>query len=239
MKKYVAVAMMLFVLACFACGISAQTAEATYGGDDSVIGSGQTAGGQERSAGMKNFLRLHMYNNTFEDVPANSWYTKAVKTAYEYGIINGRTKTTYCPSEQVSCLEVITVAARIHAQYYQNEIEREDLFKNWYEPYVRYAYRNGLIDTDVVENVPADRQYTARIMSAVIDAEDMPALRGWKPFADVELENEYAEYIRQLYCAGIIDGTGNNKFEPHSDLTRAQFAMFIHRILIPAERISG
>jgi len=50
--------------------------------------------------------------NNFTDVKAGSWYDSYVGTAYSYGIVNGRTATTFDPEGTITRQEAAAMAAR-------------------------------------------------------------------------------------------------------------------------------
>jgi len=53
-----------------------------------------------------------MTSNNFSDVKAGSWYASYVGTAYAYGIVNGRTATTFDPEGTITRQEAATMVAR-------------------------------------------------------------------------------------------------------------------------------
>ena len=53
-----------------------------------------------------------MNTNTFTDVKAGSWYAPYVGTAYSYGIVNGRTATTFDPEGTITRQEAAAMVAR-------------------------------------------------------------------------------------------------------------------------------
>lgn len=50
----------------------------------------------------------------FTDVPEDSWYKFYVLVAYNEGIVNGRTETTFAPNGYVTMGEVAIMAAKLH-----------------------------------------------------------------------------------------------------------------------------
>ena len=50
------------------------------------------------------FTASRTYSNQFTDVPTNAWYYNSVKSAYNLGLVNGSSATTYSPNKEVrSC----------------------------------------------------------------------------------------------------------------------------------------
>ena len=73
-------------------------------------------------AALSNFAQQRTYAGQFVDVAANAWYYDNVKTAYELGLVNGSSDTTYSPEDNITVAEVQTLVARIHATYHGNTI---------------------------------------------------------------------------------------------------------------------
>ena len=66
-------------------------------------------------AALSDFTAERSYTGQFADVSANAWYYDNVKTAYELGLVNGSSDTTYAPDDNITVAEVQTIVARIHA----------------------------------------------------------------------------------------------------------------------------
>ena len=53
-------------------------------------------------------------NNSFSDVPSNSWYSKAVSWAVSTGITNGTSSTTFSPNNSVTREQAIIFMYRFN-----------------------------------------------------------------------------------------------------------------------------
>ena len=89
------------------------------------------------------FVRTGTYQNNFSDVAENDWFASSVKDAYEFGIMNGDSATTFNPIGTLTVAEGITITSRIHATANGKEIP--DASGEWYQKYVDYATANGLM----------------------------------------------------------------------------------------------
>ncbi len=89
----------------------------------------------------------------FSDVPESEWYAGAVGTAYEYGIINGKSSDLFDPLASITRQEAMAMVARAAAIA---ELEGEtaadlsaytdaDSVDTWAQSYVEYNVANGLI----------------------------------------------------------------------------------------------
>lgn len=52
----------------------------------------------------------------FNDVPADAWYAKAVANLFGNGVMRGKSNYEFCPNDNVTLEEVVTVVARVREQ---------------------------------------------------------------------------------------------------------------------------
>ena len=83
----------------------------------------------------------------FSDVSQDAWYYAYVQTAYNFGIINGKSETIFDPNAGLTCAEAAKIAAVIHNQkrYDGEKAEFQMLGENWYDVYVQYCYDNAYL----------------------------------------------------------------------------------------------
>ena len=93
------------------------------------------------------FEKVNTYNGSFADVAATSWYAENVKTAYELGFMNGKSEGSFDPDGNVTVVEGITMASRLHAAYRDIEITKRE--KNVEE--VRFDFDDPSILVDLSE----------------------------------------------------------------------------------------
>ena len=70
------------------------------------------------------FERVNTYNNNFSDVKDTNWFAENVKTAYELGFMNGKSEGKFDPNGNVTIVEGITMATRLHAIYNGTEVKK-------------------------------------------------------------------------------------------------------------------
>ena len=68
------------------------------------------------------FGKVNTYSDNFSDVKSTSWYAENVKTAYELGFMNGKAEGLFDPDGNVTVIEGITMASRLHALYRGTEV---------------------------------------------------------------------------------------------------------------------
>lgn len=194
------------------------------------------------SSGLNSFTSSNTYNNSFKDVEQNTWYEDSIKCVFEYGVMDGIGNKQFDPDGVVSLAQVITVASRMHAQYYSKTVL--DTGSNWYDKYISYASSNGLLpddfSTDLNLDSPATREFMAYVFSNAIAEQDLPAVNLGAEIPDIDtVSKTYTESAKLMYNSGIMTGQANNYFNPRSQATRAQMATIIMRLLQPIERLTS
>ena len=142
-----------------------------------------------------------------------------------------------------------TLVARIHATYHGNTIPPQP--GTWYTPYVEYCMEH--IDREVcsmaymqdgnviMANTPASRTYFAYLMYAALPASEYTQINtiADNSLSDVDdiVFKDANERIYTLYRAGILTGSDSQgTFHPDSNITRAEVAAIIARMIDPSQR---
>lgn len=63
------------------------------------------------------FVLLRVYEGQFTDVKDGDWFASPVVSAYEYGLLNGRSESSFAPNGNVTIAELLIHAARLRAIY--------------------------------------------------------------------------------------------------------------------------
>ena len=176
----------------------------------------------------------------FTDVSADSWYFEYVAIAYEFGIINGKSQTVFDPDANMTLAEAAKIAACIDAST-KTDVP-EFLAKEgemWYQPYVDYCYRTGIIESQVTFDwtKPATRAEMAYLFSRADDGlyewvyepnPDVPL----SDIPDVDARTPFANEILSLYRRGIARGSNEYyAYYPDANVKRSEVAALITRIL--------
>ncbi len=111
------------------------------------------------------------------------------------------------------------------------DVEKTD----WYYDDVKYAALNGYIqetaEKEFLPNVPA---YRLTIASALYNADHADGERPFvytTKFVDVEREQAYSNAVGWAQSNGIVNGVGDNKFNPYGNVTRQDFAVMLWRYM--------
>ena len=106
----------------------------------------------------------------------------------------------------------------------------------WYYSYVASAENSGLVsgasETEFGTGRSISRQDMAVLCYRYMKNNKTPEKkRDAAQFIDGELIRDYAKTaVNELYMAGIINGVGDNEFDPDGIATRAQGTMMIYNL---------
>lgn len=192
--------------------------------------------------GLDNFVKTAAYSDsTFTDVHKDDWFYENVRSVYEYALMRGKGNNCFAPESNVTIAEVITIAARLHAQYYIGTnvfIESEP----WYQTYADYAENYGILE-EIPDNLsaPATRGEFAEIIFRALPESALEEINivAYSGIPDVSLADSYGRAVYKLYRAGIMignDATGT--FAPESNIKRSEVAAIVTRMVVPALRKS-
>ena len=172
----------------------------------------------------------------FKDVKANDWFDSWVGACYELGLIKGVSDASFDPKGEVTIAQAVTMACRLHSIYTKGTDEIETVSGPWYQTYMDYAYKNGIINSAYYFCDPteaANRAQFAEIFADALPAEALTAINDLEDGAvpDVEADASFSKYVYLLYRAGIIQGSDSKgTFNPGSNITRAEAAAILARM---------
>jgi len=209
-----------------------------------TVTSGSTPPG---TGGMANFVRSRTYTpGQFTDVNENEWYgynqRKSIADAYEYGLVQGVTLTTFVPSANITVAELIVLAVNVRLIY---EGDPPLVMGDpWYMVFVDYAISKGMIGandfTAADYTRAASRGEMAYIFSRCLPAAEYPSLNTVNSLPDVGPATPYRDEIFALYRAGVMSGNDSaGTFLPGNKMTRAEAAAIISFVILPNTRTSG
>ena len=195
------------------------------------------------SAGLSNFKSVNTYGTgTFQDVPANTWYTENVKSAYELGLMKGTSSVAFSPDGNITIGSAIALACRLHSIY--NTGKADFVQGNpWYQVYVDYAVKNGIITQSQYTNydAAATRRQFAAILAKALPAQALEKKNTVEDGTIPDLEPGSASYddIYLLYRAGILTGSDSKgTFQPETTIGRSSVAAIVSRMALTSLRQS-
>lgn len=191
-------------------------------------------------SGMKNFVKTEAYTDSvYPDVKKSDWFRANVALAYETGLMKGK-ENGFAPQDKLTLAQVITMAARLHSIYNTGKADFVQ-GKVWYEVYVDYCTKNGIVGKNDFSNLNrnATRAEFVRILSKAIPKAEFDAKNVVNSIPDVAASHKDASSVFMFYRAGILAGSDSrHSFFPDSDITRAETAAIITRIIDKSLRLS-
>ena len=190
---------------------------------------------------MSNFIKVKTYSDNFTDNQSGKWYYKNIKTCYEYNLMNGMSKTTFAPDDNLTLAQAITMASRIHRIYHNGTNDLKNGKPVWYDTYVKYAIDNGIIKSGDFSdyNVSATRAQMAYIFSRALPSGEFQEINSITSIPDVKSSAKYYNEIMLLYKAGVLTGMDKyGTFDPNSNVKRSESAAIISRVAVASLRKS-
>ena len=183
------------------------------------------------------FAPTRTYAGQFADV-ASHWSLDYVKTAYEYGLANGTSAAAFSPEGSFTVAQALTVAANIHTAYNGTKVRAAAADEAWYLPYVEYCIQNGIIRdgqfADYTKNIT--RGDMAIVFANVLPESEYKAIRTYT-LSDMNDTLPSAAAVKKLAEAGIVGGSGG-KYNPQSDIKRAEACVIFSRLAVASMRDS-
>lgn len=205
----------------------------TSGGTDG--GSGGSGSGQSGSAGNPS-VRF----SELTDVPADHWAADHIRYLVERGIVSGNEEKQFQPETPVTRAEFCQMLCSAFGCEPQGgqSVFSDVTAADWYFKPVMALYEAGIAagagDGRFGAEDTLSRQDMAQLVYRVLTDQGitLAPVREYEGFRDAaQLESYAAQAVRQLYCAGIISGTGDAEFSPGVQSTRAQAATVLTKLL--------
>lgn len=163
------------------------------------------------------------------------WCADIITEMYENGNISGYEDNTFRPDLKITRAEFVKLTAAAMSLPIVSGHKFDDVSSSaWYSGYVCTAYENGLV-TGTDDNMFMPDKNITREDAAVIIYRAAKKLgidaAGTAEFDDSGDAADYAaEAIGALSQKGIINGNGG-KFFPKNDITRAEAAAMLYRLI--------
>ena len=81
----------------------------------------------------------------FKDVLQDAWYYSDVQAAFESGLVNGMTETTFEPESNMTYAQAVKLAACMNQQYSTGAVTLANGSPDWWDSYVAYAKEKNII----------------------------------------------------------------------------------------------
>lgn len=217
------------------------------GGGGGSTGGGSIGGGGSNTGGIKENIGSPINPSNpinpeldikFEDLNSVPWAYEAISKLFSAGIVSGRSDTIFAPNDFVTREEfaklVVTAFGFNDDNYTNNYVDVPA--GAWYEQYVCSATEHGICsgigDSKFGVGSNITRQDMCVMIYNAIKANGDSLAPGKIEFSDTADIADYAsEAVGALANAGIVNGVGDNLFDPNGTATRAQAAVIINNAL--------
>lgn len=191
--------------------------------------------------------------STFSDVPDDHWAKDYIEEMYSIGLVTGYPDGTFGPGNAVSKWESLILASRVLGFNDQANAEYIDMAADQYmsklasynvnnkEELCYLLYWGVLNDSDLADYLSEDKKnspelrYEAAILLTKVMGGEEEALNQssvvieYDDAADIPTAAKpYVSYITKLK---VMQGTGNNKFDPLMQVSRAQMSTMMYNTM--------
>jgi hypothetical protein len=184
-------------------------------------------------------------SSQFRDVKTTDWFYADVEYALKHNLFNGLSADSFGPKAPMTRGMIVTVLGRLSGaseSSYTGSSFSDVGPGQYYTAYVEWAKANGIVngmgDGKFAPNGNVSRQDFAVILTryAELAKHPIPATRQPIMFSDGAKIAGYArQAVQTLSGGGIVNGVGNNAFNPAGNATRGEVAAMLHRFIESAK----
>jgi hypothetical protein len=177
---------------------------------------------------------------TYSDINSNEWYAGYVSLTTKLGLMNGVSADRFSPDTNLKISETIKLAACMHSIYYTGS---SDFTQGtpWYQVYVDYAKRNGIISSDYInyDDHITRGEFAKIFANALTDKALLPRnIVDDDSLPDVSISDDFGPAVYKLYRAGVLTGNDSKgAFSPGSLILRREAAAILARMVKPSLRM--
>ncbi len=179
----------------------------------------------------------------FVDVPTNAWFYDVVKAAYDNGLMNGVSASTFAPNGSLTRGMFVTILYRLAGS---PAVEAASSFTDvpatqYYADAVAWASANGIVNgvsaDKFAPNADITREQMATIIHRYATANNIEAAGNSEvSYSDSAKISEFAKAaVEWATNAGILTGNSDGTFAPLRTASRAEAAAIFVRLLTLAQ----
>lgn len=216
-----------------------KTGSSTGGSSSGGGGNSNGSSGSGIGSGGNTGSDIYVNSTSFTDVSASHWSATAVEAMFKRGVVSGMGDGSFMPDKPVTRAEFAKML--ISALFAQTPAAGDAGFADvaadaWYASCINTAFELGIVSgvdaSHFAPNAQISRQDMAVMLSRALEKINLRPAAQQKIFSD---DAEIAQYAREAVAllggAGILNGMGDNKFEPQGVLSRAQAVCAIYKTL--------
>ncbi len=177
-------------------------------------------------------------SNKFEDVPENAWYQESLDWASSREVIQGTGENKFSPNEQVSRGMLVTALWRMEGEPCANgknvfvDIKPTEYYASAADWAAEKGIVKGIGNQKFDPNGIVSREQVAAIFGRYLrQYAQVKDSYNYEIFADdAEIASYAKEDVYYLRNNGILQGTGENCFNPKRGLKRAALVTLLERV---------
>lgn len=172
---------------------------------------------------------------------SSHWAEKVIKDLYNAGYVNGMGDGTYAPDAQVTRAQFIKMATEL----FDDELSEYKLAyadikgDEWFAPYIQKADFRALIhdamkiNGEIKPNTPITREEAASVAARVAEQKGAKKDNADITFTDEDDISNWAKdaHVKDAVLYGIIKGYDTGEFKPKANITRAEAAQILLRMI--------
>lgn len=177
----------------------------------------------------------------FKDVQRSDWFFDDVLSAYERGLVNGMSATTFEPDGTLTAAQCVKLAACMHQLYREGEVSLENspAGEPWYRSYVDYAIENGILLQEYHDyNAIIVRQQFVQVFYRALPEWEYAEMNYIEDgdIPDVGMFDPGSAETYAFYRAGILTGYEDGSFGSSSYISRCEVATIMNRMFDASAR---
>jgi hypothetical protein len=181
--------------------------------------------------------------NPFTDVRESDWFYEAVKFAHQRGLVSGTSATTFSPQVTMTRAMMVTILWNYAGQPNIGSVAFTDVPDGrWYSGAVNWAAANRIVSGIGNNRFAPSNEITREQMAVMlynyskfINA-TLPHRRTGAFVDDAQINSWAKEAVAAMYAAEVLNGKGQNNFDPQGRATRAEVVAMMRNFL---ESIGG
>lgn len=190
---------------------------------------------------LKNAMTKGGDPSVFTDINQKAWYAPYVNAVIEAGLMNGTSDTTFNPDGLLTRSQVVQILYNMEGRPdYNTKINPFSDVKGteWFAPAVLWAYQNKVTDGTSATTFSPDQNVTREQMANFIykymkaKGETFDIGKVAKFNDDSQISNWAKDGVYAMASEGIINGVGNNVFNPKAIASRSQIATIMDKAFL-------
>lgn len=176
--------------------------------------------------------------NPFTDVRESDWFYEAVKYANQKGLVAGTSATTFSPQVTMTRGMMVTILWNYTGKPQTGNAVFTDVADGaWYAGAVNWAAANGIVSGYGNGLFGPNDEITRQQMAVILHNYtkfinlELPKKRIGAFVDDAQISTWAKKAVDAMYAAEILNGKGNNDFDPQGRATRAQVVAMMRNFL--------